>query len=140
MPEEKEYADKLRKVEKVNQLRMQRETDSSQGKRRSPNSGHSLPPPMSRKVYSWPNTFIEGSSSSRGSVRTPTSASARALLERDDPYQITKRNLENVDLSYKDPFGPAPSRPKTGSRLRNENEDMFDDVDILDDDLLPDGE
>lgn len=140
MPEEKEYADKLRKVEKVNQLRMQRETDSSQGKRRSPNSAHSLPPPMSRKFYAfYRSRILEGSSSSRGSVRTP-SASARALLERDDPYQITKRSLEHVDLSYKDPFGPAPSRPKTGSRLRNENEDVFDDVDILDDDLLPDGE
>uniref|UniRef100_A0A914DVC1 Intraflagellar transport protein 88 homolog n=1 Tax=Acrobeloides nanus TaxID=290746 RepID=A0A914DVC1_9BILA len=128
MPEEKEYADKLRKVEKVNQLRIQRETDSSQGKRRSPNSTISLPiAPMS-----------QGSSSSRGSIRTP-SASARALLERDDPYQITKRNLENVDLSYKDPFGNAPARPKTGNR-RADNEDIFDDVDILDDDLLPDGE
>lgn len=52
MPEEKEYADKLRKVEKVNQLRIQRETDSSQGKRRSPNSAHSLPPPASRNDYS----------------------------------------------------------------------------------------
>lgn len=52
MPEEKEYADKLRKVEKVNQLRIQRETDSSQGKRRSPNSTISLPiAPMSRSLF-----------------------------------------------------------------------------------------
>jgi hypothetical protein len=52
MPEEKEYADKLRKVEKVNQLRIQRETDSSQGKRRSPNLTNSLPiAPMSRSSF-----------------------------------------------------------------------------------------
>lgn len=86
-------------------------------------------------------------------MRTPI-ASARAILERDDPYQITKRNLgsqkifickikqalETVDLSYKDPFGPAPTRPKTGSRLGPANEDLFEDVDLLDEDLLPDGE
>lgn len=38
MPEAREYMEKLEKVERVKQLRLQRETDSSQGKRHSANS------------------------------------------------------------------------------------------------------
>uniref|UniRef100_A0A1I7XHN3 TPR_REGION domain-containing protein n=1 Tax=Heterorhabditis bacteriophora TaxID=37862 RepID=A0A1I7XHN3_HETBA len=46
MPESKEYTDKLEKAERVRQLRMQRESDSSQGKRHSANSSQSLPLPQ----------------------------------------------------------------------------------------------
>lgn len=35
MPEEKDYEEKLKRLEKVNQLRIQRESDSGQGKIRS---------------------------------------------------------------------------------------------------------
>lgn len=38
MPEAREYMEKLEKAERVKQLRLQRETDSSQGKRHSANS------------------------------------------------------------------------------------------------------
>ncbi|KIH55735.1 hypothetical protein ANCDUO_14102, partial [Ancylostoma duodenale] len=46
MPESKEYMEKLGKAERVRQLKMQRESDSSQGKRHSAQSAHSLPPPQ----------------------------------------------------------------------------------------------
>lgn len=52
MPEKKEYEDKLRKIERVNQLRMQRESDSSHN-RRVPQNTHSnsLTPSSSRKHF-----------------------------------------------------------------------------------------
>ncbi|EPB69626.1 tetratricopeptide repeat protein [Ancylostoma ceylanicum] len=46
MPESKEYMEKLGKAERVRQLKIQRESDSSQGKRHSAQSAHSLPPPQ----------------------------------------------------------------------------------------------
>uniref|UniRef100_A0A0K0CUF9 TPR_REGION domain-containing protein n=1 Tax=Angiostrongylus cantonensis TaxID=6313 RepID=A0A0K0CUF9_ANGCA len=44
MPEAKDYMEKLGKAERVRQLKMQRESDSSQGKRHSAHSASSLPP------------------------------------------------------------------------------------------------
>ncbi|VDM53173.1 unnamed protein product [Angiostrongylus costaricensis] len=44
MPEAKDYIEKLGKAERVRQLKMQRESDSSQGKRHSARSANSLPP------------------------------------------------------------------------------------------------
>jgi hypothetical protein len=46
MPEVKEYISKLKKAEKVRELRDQRTTDSSQSRTRSSTSAHSLPPPQ----------------------------------------------------------------------------------------------
>lgn len=41
-----------------------------------------------------------------------------------------------IDSSYIDPLGPAPERPRTAARQRQQMADEFDDVDV-DDDLLP---
>lgn len=133
MPEEKEYARKLKKLEDTHRLRVQRETDSSQGKRRTTNSAQSLS--VSSPFGGRPESRA---GSSRASIRT--SQSARQLLEGPDEYQASKRELNSADLSYKDPVGPLPSRPKTGTRRdTNTAEEYFDDVDILEDDLLPEG-
>uniref|UniRef100_A0A914Y0Y0 Intraflagellar transport protein 88 n=1 Tax=Panagrolaimus superbus TaxID=310955 RepID=A0A914Y0Y0_9BILA len=134
MPDEKEYSRKLKKLEETSRLRGLRETDSSQGKRRSAmGSAQSLGigssgggRPDSRPV------------STRSSVRT--AQSARQLLEGSDDFQVTKRELDSADLSYKDPIGPAPIRPKTGGTRREALDEAFDDVDILEDDLLPEGD
>jgi hypothetical protein len=49
MPEKKEYEDKLKKIERVNQLRMQRESDSSQNRRIAPSAqSNSITPSSSR--------------------------------------------------------------------------------------------
>jgi hypothetical protein len=49
MPEKKEYEDKLKKIERVNQLRMQRESDSSHNRRIAPSAqSNSITPSSSR--------------------------------------------------------------------------------------------
>uniref|UniRef100_A0AC34QRK3 Intraflagellar transport 88 n=1 Tax=Panagrolaimus sp. JU765 TaxID=591449 RepID=A0AC34QRK3_9BILA len=132
MPEEKDYARKLKKLEDTHRLRAQRETDSSQGKRRAINSAQSL------TVSSPGNRPDSRTVSSRASIRT--SQSARQLLEGSDEFHVSKRELDSADLSYKDPVGPLPSRPKTGAKRETNVDEYFDDVDIFEDDLLPEGE
>lgn len=54
MPEKKEYEEKLKKIERVNQLRMQRESDSSQNRRLAQSlHSNSLTPTSSRKNYDY---------------------------------------------------------------------------------------
>uniref|UniRef100_A0A915BR99 Tetratricopeptide repeat-like domain-containing protein n=1 Tax=Parascaris univalens TaxID=6257 RepID=A0A915BR99_PARUN len=123
MPEAKEFMEKLSKAEKVRQLRMQRESDSSQGKRSPATSAQSLPPHTSY-----------GRPSSRSSLRT---SSARLVFDKDEQYQVTQRKMNSADYSYKDPLGPAPTRPKTGTRRReNDNDELFEN-EQLDESLLP---
>lgn len=47
--------------------------------------------------------------------------------------------VDSVDFSYKDPLGTEPFRPMTGA-VRNQLNvgDLFENDDILEDDLLPD--
>ncbi|KHN84582.1 Intraflagellar transport protein 88 -like protein [Toxocara canis] len=123
MPEAKEFMEKLSKAEKVRQLRMQRESDSSQGKRSSAASAQSLPPQTS-----------QGRPSSRSSLRT---SSARFVFDNNEQYQVTQRKMNSADYSYKDPLGPAPARPKTGSHRREANFDESFENEQLDDSLLP---
>ena len=91
MPEEKDYARKLKKLEETHRLRIQRESDSSQGKRRSTNSAQSL-----HVSSPYGSNQDNRSISSRASIRT--SQSARQLLEGTDEFQVTKRELGNFSL------------------------------------------
>ena len=87
MSDEKEYARKLKKLEDSSRLRAQRETDSSQGKRRS-----AMGSAQSLSVGSGGNGRPESRAvSTRSSVRT--AQSARQLMEGSDDFQITKREL-----------------------------------------------
>uniref|UniRef100_A0A7E4VAE4 TPR_REGION domain-containing protein n=1 Tax=Panagrellus redivivus TaxID=6233 RepID=A0A7E4VAE4_PANRE len=137
MPEEKDYANKLKKIEDTQRLRAQRETDSSQGKRRI-GSGTASAQSLGVGSPFGGRPKSRSGSSSRGSLRT--AQSARLLLEGNDEYQATKREIDLNELAYKDPVGPAPERPKTGLRSKDANDDYFDDVDLLDDDFLPGGD
>ncbi|MFH4976663.1 hypothetical protein AB6A40_003372 [Gnathostoma spinigerum] len=122
MPEAKTYMEKLSRAEKVKQLRMQRESDSSQGKRSaSTASAHSLPP-----------TTSHGGPRSRSGIRT---SSARLILDDNKPYEVTQRAMEESDYSYSDPLGPPPTRPKTGHGGQKDEESFENEQ--LDDSLLP---
>ncbi|KAK0425986.1 hypothetical protein QR680_009488 [Steinernema hermaphroditum] len=123
MPEAKEYVEKLSRTEKIQMLRQQRETDSSQGKRRSAqaSSAHSLPPQTS---LGRPNSL------------TMRTSSARINFDDSEPFQVAQRKMNSADLSYKDPLGPGPVRPKTGLRSAGFGHDDFDGEHI-DDSLLP---
>ncbi|KHJ93462.1 hypothetical protein OESDEN_06628 [Oesophagostomum dentatum] len=120
MPESKEYLEKLSKAERVRQLKMQRETDSSQGKRHSAQSAHSLPPPQG------------GSGERPTSLNSLRMSSAKFTFE-DKPFSVAPRDMKSADLSYSDPVGAGSARPKTGQH-RPKTEDSFEE---LDDSLLP---
>uniref|UniRef100_A0A1I7XXS8 Intraflagellar transport protein 88 homolog n=1 Tax=Steinernema glaseri TaxID=37863 RepID=A0A1I7XXS8_9BILA len=122
MPEAKEYAEKLSRTEKIQMLRQQRETDSSQGKRRSAqtSSAHSLPPQTS---LGRPNSM------------TMRTSSAKINFDESEPFQVTQRKMNSADVAYKDPLGPAPLRPKTGQRAGFGHDDF--DGEQFDDSLLP---
>ncbi|CAJ0948651.1 unnamed protein product, partial [Mesorhabditis belari] len=118
MPEAKEYVDKLEKAEKVRQLRMQRDADSSQGKR-SAHSAQSLPVPAADRP------------TSRSSLRM-NSAQPFVFDETNPEYRPMTKDPKDLDFSYLDPLGPTAARPKTGARRTKE--DSFDE---FDDRLLP---
>ncbi|PIO71816.1 tetratricopeptide repeat protein [Teladorsagia circumcincta] len=120
MPEAKEYVEKLGKAERVRQLKMQRESDSSQGKRHSAQSSHSLPPPQG------------GSGERPTSLNSLRMSSAKFAFE-DQPFTVAPRDMKSADLSYADPVGAGVARPKTGQR-RPKTDDSFEE---LDDSLLP---
>ncbi|KAI6178743.1 hypothetical protein M3Y98_00534800 [Aphelenchoides besseyi] len=115
MPEKTEYEEKLKKLERMNLLRLQRESDSSQNRRAALHSG------------SIPSTSRSLTSNTRQESRTTSANQNRALLDTDEPYRIT-------DFSYNDMLAPEPQRPKTGI---NETADPFDMRDFVADDLLP---
>uniref|UniRef100_A0A7I4XXW3 Intraflagellar transport protein 88 homolog n=1 Tax=Haemonchus contortus TaxID=6289 RepID=A0A7I4XXW3_HAECO len=119
MPEAKEYVDKLSKAERVRQLKMQRESDSSQGKRHSAqSSSHSLP---------------QGGSGERPTSLNSLRMSSAKFTFEDQPFTVAPRDMKSADLSYTDPVGSGPARPKTGQR-RLKTDDSFEE---LDDSLLP---
>ncbi|GMR61673.1 hypothetical protein PMAYCL1PPCAC_31868 [Pristionchus mayeri] len=117
MPEAKEYAARLQKAERVNQLRQQRETDSAHGKSGSAASAHSLPIPLNERPHSLTDH-----------------RQLSANLNYDRPYRSATRDIDSTDLSYRDTVGRV-ERPKTGMRKdASTREDSFDD---LDDSFLP---
>uniref|UniRef100_A0A914XBJ9 Intraflagellar transport 88 n=1 Tax=Plectus sambesii TaxID=2011161 RepID=A0A914XBJ9_9BILA len=126
MPEGKDYANKLKKAEKVRELRQQRTSASSAGRARGSSSAQSLPPGTTASV--------NRQSVSRNSLRT---ASARITFDQHEQYQVTNRHeIGDADTNYNDPLGPAPERPKTSMRRRGNDDDTFDNEEVGDD-LLP---
>lgn len=87
LPEERDYADKLKKLEKINQLRVQRETESGYGNRR----------PMSTQSTGAMLTPGQENSRPTSSRRSLRNASATAILH--DPtsslYQAKKKEISN---------------------------------------------
>ncbi|VDK87057.1 unnamed protein product [Litomosoides sigmodontis] len=121
IPEAREYMEKLSKAEKIRQLRMQREVDSSQGRQyvplMQPAIGNSRP-------------------NSRSQLKT---ASVRSSPSDDnEQYRISRREMSPADYAYSDPLGPAPPRPRTSGTRRTDIEktESFED-EQFDESLLP---
>ncbi|KAE9419692.1 hypothetical protein Angca_005010 [Angiostrongylus cantonensis] len=120
MPEAKDYMEKLGKAERVRQLKMQRESDSSQGKRHSAHSASSLPP-------------THGGPGERPTSLNSLRMSSAKFTFDDKPFSVAPRDMKSADLAYSDPIGEGTTRPKTGQR-RPKTNDSFEE---LDDSLLP---
>ncbi|MCP9260493.1 Intraflagellar transport protein 88 [Dirofilaria immitis] len=122
-------ASNLSKTEKVRQLRMQRETDSSQGRHYASliQSADNSPQDISRNG--------SGRSNSRSQLRA---SNVRLMsFDHDEQYHVSRREMSPADYSYNDPLGPAAPRPRTGVRHSDTgNVDSFDD-EQFDESLLP---
>uniref|UniRef100_A0A8C7CH14 Intraflagellar transport protein 88 homolog n=1 Tax=Oncorhynchus kisutch TaxID=8019 RepID=A0A8C7CH14_ONCKI len=118
MKEVQDYATKLKKVEKMKEIREQRVKSAREGSARG--------------------TRREGSASSGDSHGTSAkgerlSAKMRALPGSNEPYEASSQR--DIDASYVDPLGAPMERPKTAAKKRNEEDEFADEE--LGDDLLP---
>uniref|UniRef100_A0A4W6DMD0 Intraflagellar transport protein 88 homolog n=1 Tax=Lates calcarifer TaxID=8187 RepID=A0A4W6DMD0_LATCA len=112
LKEVQEYATKLKKVEKMKEIREQ------------------VYPPMKRMSQSCPQYSSHSSNSTKGER---LSAKMRSLPASSEPYEAS--SPKELDASYMDPLGPQMERPKTGAKRRTEDDDFADEE--LGDDLLP---
>uniref|UniRef100_UPI003AAD858C intraflagellar transport protein 88 homolog isoform X4 n=1 Tax=Centroberyx gerrardi TaxID=166262 RepID=UPI003AAD858C len=123
LKEVQEYATKLKKVEKMKEIREQRVKSGREGSARGRKEGR------------------EGSASS-DSGHSSQGASAKgerlssklkSLPGSHEPYEASSQ--KDLDASYVDPLGPQTERPKTAAKKRQEDDDFADEE--LGDDLLP---
>ncbi|XP_030800002.1 intraflagellar transport protein 88 homolog isoform X3 [Camarhynchus parvulus] len=112
LKEVQEYITKLKKAEKLKEIREQRIKSGREGSARS------------RK---------EGSGDSGGIKGERLSAKLKVLPGTNEPYEGS--SSKEIDASYADPLGPQPERPKTAARKRTEEDDFADEE--LGEDLLP---
>uniref|UniRef100_A0A8C2H227 Intraflagellar transport protein 88 homolog n=1 Tax=Cyprinus carpio TaxID=7962 RepID=A0A8C2H227_CYPCA len=120
LKEVQDYATKLKKVEKMKEIREQRVRsgrDSSARGRREGSAG-------SDSGQSNHGTSAKGE---RLSVKLKT------LPGSNEPYEASTQ--QEIDASYVDPLGPQMQRPKTAARKRTEEDEFADEE--LGDDLLP---
>ncbi|KAM4731194.1 intraflagellar transport protein 88 homolog isoform 5-T5 [Anableps anableps] len=119
LKEVQEYATKLKKVEKMKELREQRVKSGRENSARGRREGSTGSADSGRS-----------SSSSKGER---LSTKMRSLPGSNEPYETS--SPKELDASYADPLGPQMERPKTGAK-KLVDEDDFADED-LGDDLLP---
>ncbi|XP_077473984.1 intraflagellar transport protein 88 homolog isoform X1 [Stigmatopora argus] len=121
-----DYAEKLKKVEKMKELREQRVKSAREGSsrgRREGSAGSAVPRETSN-----------GHSGSNGHKSERPGVQVMSLSASYDPYETS--SPKELDASYMDPLGPATERPKTGVKVRVDDDDDFADEE-LGDDLLP---
>ncbi|XP_010221923.1 PREDICTED: intraflagellar transport protein 88 homolog [Tinamus guttatus] len=114
LKEVQEYMTKLKRVEKLKEIREQRiksGRDSSARGRREGSAG--------------------GDSGANKGERL--SAKLRGLPGASEPYESS--SSKEIDASYIDPLGPQAERPKTAARKRTEEDEFADEE--LGEDLLP---
>ncbi|XP_037746800.1 intraflagellar transport protein 88 homolog isoform X3 [Chelonia mydas] len=115
LKEVQEYATKLKRVEKLKEIREQRVKSGRDGSARSRREG-------------------SGSGDSGGSAKGERlSAKLRALPGTNEPYESSSN--KEIDASYVDPLGPQTERPKTAARKRMDEDEFADEE--LGEDLLP---
>uniref|UniRef100_A0A668SKR7 Intraflagellar transport protein 88 homolog n=1 Tax=Oreochromis aureus TaxID=47969 RepID=A0A668SKR7_OREAU len=122
LKEVQDYATKLKKVEKMKEIREQRIKSGREGSARSRREG--------RESSAGSADSGRSSSSTKGER---LSAKMRSLPGSNEPYEAN--SPKELDASYVDPLGPQMDRPKTGVKKRVEDDDFADEE--LGDDLLP---
>ncbi|XP_026348746.2 intraflagellar transport protein 88 homolog isoform X4 [Ursus maritimus] len=121
LKEVQEYATKLKRLEKMKEIREQRiksGRDSSGGSRGR------------REGSAGSDSGQNCTASSKGER---LSAKLRALPGTNEPYESSSN--KEIDASYVDPLGPQAERPKTAAKKRIDEDDFADEE--LGDDLLP---
>uniref|UniRef100_A0A8C0WJX6 Intraflagellar transport protein 88 homolog n=1 Tax=Castor canadensis TaxID=51338 RepID=A0A8C0WJX6_CASCN len=121
LKEVQEYATKLKRLEKMKEIREQRIKSGRDG------SGGS------RGKQDGSAGSDSGQNNSASSEGERLSAKLRALPGTNDPYESSCN--KEIDASYVDPLGPQLERPKTAAKKRLDD-DYFADEE-LGDDLLP---
>ncbi|CAJ1079071.1 intraflagellar transport protein 88 homolog isoform X5 [Xyrichtys novacula] len=122
LKEVQEYADKLKKAEKMKVNKEQRVKSGREGSARGRKEG--------REGSAGSADSTHSSSSTKGDR---LSAKMRSLPGSNEPYEAS--SPKEIDASYVDPLGPQMERPKTGAKKRMEDDDFADEE--LGDDLLP---
>ncbi|XP_036830828.1 intraflagellar transport protein 88 homolog isoform X2 [Oncorhynchus mykiss] len=158
MKEVQDYATKLKKVEKMKEIREQRVKSAREGsargtRREGSASSVCTPDPVRHppkkdsevviKAVSQPEPkhsplLAQGRDSGHSSHGTSAkgerlSAKMRALPGSNEPYEASSQR--DIDASYVDPLGAPMERPKTAAKKRNEEDEFADEE--LGDDLLP---
>ncbi|XP_057255638.1 intraflagellar transport protein 88 homolog isoform X2 [Pezoporus wallicus] len=113
MKEVQEYTTKLKKVEKLKEIREQRVKSGRDGSARSRREGNA-----------------NGDGGTKGER---LNARLKAFPETSEPYESSI--CKEIDVSYIDPLGPQAERPKTAARKRAEEDDFADEE--LGEDMLP---
>ncbi|XP_009076257.1 PREDICTED: intraflagellar transport protein 88 homolog isoform X4 [Acanthisitta chloris] len=111
LKEVQEYVTKLKKVEKLKEIREQRIKSGRDGSARNRREGSDSGGPKGERL----------------------SARLKALPGTSEPYESS--SSKEIDASYVDPLGPQAERPKTAARKRIEEDDFADEE--LGEDLLP---
>ncbi|XP_069496107.1 intraflagellar transport protein 88 homolog isoform X2 [Ambystoma mexicanum] len=119
LKEGQDYATKLKKVEKMKEIREQRVKSGRDGSGRNRREGSA--------------SSDSGQSSGTSAKGERLSAKLRSLPGTNDPYEAS--NNKEIDASYIDPLGPQMERPKTAAKKRVEDDEFADEE--LGDDLLP---
>ncbi|XP_041662530.1 intraflagellar transport protein 88 homolog [Cheilinus undulatus] len=132
LKEVQEYATKLKKVEKMKEIREQRVKSGREGSGRDTDETDSQSEPklLSPLLDSGRDSSCSSSSSTKGEC---LSTKMRSLPGLHEPYEAS--SPKELDASYMDPLGPQMERPKTGAKKRVEDDGFVDEE--LGDDLLP---
>ncbi|KAG1960003.1 intraflagellar transport protein 88 homolog isoform X9 [Pimephales promelas] len=120
LKEVQDYATKLKKVEKMKEIREQRVRSGRESSARGRREGSA----GSDSGQSNHGTSAKGE---RLSIKLKT------LPGSNEPYEASTQ--QEIDASYVDPLGPQMQRPKTAARKRTEEDEFADEE--LGDDLLP---
>ncbi|XP_034057362.1 intraflagellar transport protein 88 homolog isoform X9 [Gymnodraco acuticeps] len=139
--EVQEYATKLKKVEKMKEIREQRVKSGRESSSRGRREGSAGSAETDVKAVSQPESqqtspLLDSGRDSAHSSSTKgerLSAKMRSLPGSNEPYEAS--SPKEIDASYVDPLGPQMERPKTGAKRRVEDDDFADEE--LGDDLLP---
>ncbi|XP_034003092.1 intraflagellar transport protein 88 homolog isoform X4 [Trematomus bernacchii] len=124
--EVQEYATKLKKVEKMKEIREQRVKSGRESNSRGRREG-------SAETDVKAGERMKDSAHSSSTKGERLSAKMRSLPGSNEPYEAS--SPKEIDASYVDPLGPQMERPKTGAKRRVEDDDFADEE--LGDDLLP---